>query len=147
VALNSSLLERRVDAQYVTLLLMLWEAESRRLTMANAGGAPPLVCRAGEVLNVRIEGVPLGLLDDREYEEVDFQAEPGDLIILYSDGVQDQQNPTEQEYGRARLAHAAQRLCGVPAVEIVRTIYEDLDQFAETTPRFDDQTLVVMYVR
>ena len=60
--------------------------------MANAGALPPMICRNGEILKVRMEGVPLGLLDSREYEEVVFQAQPGDTILLYSDGITDHVN-------------------------------------------------------
>src|SRR6185312_5970215 len=66
-ALNEVLLERKVDAQYVTLTLLLWEHRNFKLTMANAGGLPPLICRNGEIVKVRVEGVPLGLLEEREY--------------------------------------------------------------------------------
>jgi len=48
-----------------------------------------MICRAGEILKIRVEGVPLGLLDSREYEEAAFQAAPGDTIVLYSDGITD----------------------------------------------------------
>ncbi len=73
-ALNEALLERKVDAQYATLLVMLWEPSSCKLTMANAGAEPPLVCRGGEIIKPHVEGVPIGLLDDREYEEMVFEA-------------------------------------------------------------------------
>ena len=100
-----SLMQRQVEARYVTLLFLLWHAETRELTMANAGALPPMICRGGEILKLRVEGVPLGLLPDREYDKVVFQAEPGDLIVLYSDGITDQLDPDDEEYGRRRLVH------------------------------------------
>ena len=51
-----------------------------------------MICRKGEIIKPKVEGVPAGLLDDREYEEVIFEAEKDDLIVLYSDGVTDQLN-------------------------------------------------------
>jgi len=84
-ALNDALVERKVDARYVTLCVLLWDP--------NAGAAPPMICRNGEILNVRMEGVPLGLLDTREYEETGFHAGPGDAIVLYSDGITDHFSP------------------------------------------------------
>src|ERR1041385_4673060 len=68
-ALNESLLERKVDAQYATLLVAFWEHRARRLTLCNAGAEPPIIYRNGEILKVRAEGVPIGLLEDRQYEE------------------------------------------------------------------------------
>src|SRR3954451_19503563 len=58
--INEILLERKVDAQYVTLLLMYWNTKTRALTISNAGGLTPLICRNGERLRVAAEGIPLG---------------------------------------------------------------------------------------
>jgi sigma-B regulation protein RsbU (phosphoserine phosphatase) len=140
-------MERRVDAQYVTLLVLLWHAHSRQFTMANAGSAPPLICRRGEILKPRVEGIPLGLLDNQDYEETVFQAETGDLVLLYSDGVQDQINGPEEEFGRWRIKRSLIEHCGRPASEIIEAILQDLDRFADGAPASDDQTLIVMRVR
>ena len=72
--------------------------------MANAGGSPPMICRKGHIIKPKVGGVPAGLMDDREYEEVNFDTEPGDVIVLYSDGITDQPNAKEEEYGRHNLA-------------------------------------------
>ena len=61
-ALNDALVARKVEARYVTLLVMLWHPHSLRFEMANAGAIPPMVCRNGEIIKLRVEGVPLGLL-------------------------------------------------------------------------------------
>ena len=76
-ALNDALIERKVEARYVTLCVLLWDPAARQIVMANAGALPPMICRGGEILNIRVEGVPLGLLDAREYEEDVFQAARG----------------------------------------------------------------------
>lgn len=144
-ALNEALVERKVEARYVTLLVMLWNPHIRQFVMANAGSNPPLVCRNREILKTRVEGVPLGLLDEREYEEVVFQAHKGDTIVLYSDGVTDHLSPDGQDYGRRRLSHVVLRVCDQPAETIVAEILADLDRF--NTAPFDDQTLLVMKVK
>jgi len=144
-ALNEALIERKVEARYVTLLVMLWNPHIRQFVMANAGSNPPLVCRNREILKPRVEGVPLGLLDAREYEEVVFQAHRGDTIVLYSDGVTDHLSPDGQDYGRRRLSHVVLRACDRPAAEIVAEILAELDRFNKAP--FDDQTLLVMKVK
>ncbi len=73
-ALNDALMQRKVEGRYVTLLIVLWHAHSKSFTMSNAGGSPPMICRGNEILKVEVEGVPLGLLENREYDEVVFQA-------------------------------------------------------------------------
>src|SRR4030095_9757406 len=79
-ALNEKLIERKVESRYVALLVMLWHPHSGKLSMDNARALPPMICRNGEILKFRAEGVPLGLLEAREYEEIAFQTQPGDTI-------------------------------------------------------------------
>jgi len=144
-ALNDALVERKVEARYVTLCVLLWTPGKRALTMANAGALPPMICREGEILNVRIEGVPLGLLDAREYEEVHFDARPGDAMVLYSDGITDHLNSAGHEFGRGRLADIVRRNCHLPAAALTTAIFAALDQFSVTA--FDDQTVMALKVK
>ncbi len=143
-ALNDALMQRKVEGRYVTLLLILWHADSKTFTMSNAGGSPPMICRDRIISKVEVEGVPLGLLEDREYDEIVFQALAGDLVVLFSDGVSDHLSPAGEEYGRTRLAHVVRRCCEMTPKEVIAEIVADLDRF--NTDRFDDQTLMVMRV-
>ena len=146
-ALNEALLERKVDAQYVSLVLLVWDSAKRRLTMANSGAVPPVILRNGEAMKLKVEGVPLGLLEEREYEDTVFEAQAGDLVTLMSDGVLDQPGANkEPEFGRGRLLRVLTRTCKKPAAQIVESVLQELDRFAGDTPRFDDQTLLAMRV-
>ena len=144
--LNEALMERKVDAHYVALLLMLWDPESGRLTMANAGATPPMVCRGGKIIRPHVEGVPVGLLDDQNYEETVFQTEPGDVLLLYSDGIQDQQGAHEIEYGRNQLAVALAHYNQQSVRKIAEGIFTDLDRYMGHQAVFDDQTLIAIKV-
>jgi sigma-B regulation protein RsbU (phosphoserine phosphatase) len=146
-SLNESLSERKVHATYVTLLILYWEPWQRRLRMTNAGVFPPIICRGGGILKQRVEGVPLGLLDDTEYDEVVFEAQPGDTILLYSDGVHDQENAAGQEYGRGRLYSVLERCAGRPPSGVADAVFEDLDRFAAGAAAEDDQTVIVLRVQ
>ena len=144
-ALNDALAARKVEARYVTMLVMLWHPQTRQFEMANAGGLPPMICRAGDILKLRVEGVPLGLLPDRDYEEISFQAKTGDVIVLYSDGISDHMNPAGEEYGRGRLAAIVRGHCKKSAQNLLDQIFADLDRF--NPELFDDQTVVVLKVK
>ena len=144
-ALNDALIERKVDARYVTLGVLLWDPATRQIVMANAGALPPMICRGAEILKLRVEGVPLGLLDAREYEEVTFQAESGDVIVLYSDGITDHMNAAGTEFGRGRLAQVVRSNCAKSADGLVDAIFTELDKFS--TVAFDDQSIFVMKVK
>jgi sigma-B regulation protein RsbU (phosphoserine phosphatase) len=145
-ALNESLLERKVDAQYVTLLLLLWESRTRTLTMANAGSLPPLIYRGGEIIEPKVEGVPLGLLDDREYEQVSIQVKRDDTILLFSDGIEDQLREKDEDFGRDRFSAIVSANRQLPPQDIVKKVFDGLDAFRGATPLTDDQTFIVLKV-
>ena len=144
-ALNEALILRKVEARYATLTVMLWDPGTRQILMANAGAIPPMICRGREILKLRVEGVPVGLLESREYEEVTFQTEPGDTLVLYSDGIPDHLSPEGAEFGRTRLSNIVKGGCGLTASALVTAIFEKLDEF--NTAAFDDQTIFVMKIK
>ena len=144
-ALNDKLVERKVEARYVTLLLMLWQPQTSEFRIANAGGIPPIVCRDGKILDIKAEGVPLGLLPDREYEEVVLPVRPGDTIVLCSDGVTDHMSPEGEEFGRERIGQVIIESCNLGPHGVVQSLFDALDRF--NTIKFDDQTVIAMKVK
>lgn len=145
-SLNDTLMERQVPARYVTLLVMLWQAAEMKFLMANAGSTTPLVCRGGQILQPHAAGVPVGLLENVEYDETEFQAKSGDVFVLFSDGVQDQGNPEGEEYGRRRLRRYLENHCSDSAQSIADGLLADLEEYRESTPVHDDQTVIVLKV-
>jgi sigma-B regulation protein RsbU (phosphoserine phosphatase) len=144
-ALNDKLVERKVEARYVTLLLMLWQPHLREFRIANAGGIPPIICRDGQIIAIKAEGVPLGLLPDREYEEVVLPVKPGDTIVLCSDGVTDHLSPEGEEFGRDRIGEVILQTCHLGPHGVVQSLFDALDRF--NTVKFDDQTIIAMKVK
>jgi sigma-B regulation protein RsbU (phosphoserine phosphatase) len=144
-AINEALISRKVEARYATLTVLLWDPQTLQIVIANAGAIPPMICRGNEILKIRAEGVPVGLLEAREYEEIVFQAETADNIVLYSDGITDHQGPSGHEFGRGRLARLVRAGCRQSAAELIASVFAELDQFNPTA--FDDQTVFVMKVK
>jgi len=158
-SLNEALLERRVDAQYATLSLITWVARTRTFTVVSAGTLPPMLCSGGKIVDSRVEGMPIGLLEDQQYDQVEIDAKPNDLLVLYSDGVEDQLGAdasssleTEEEqqdadsYGRERLAKVVTANCKLTPQQLADRIFEDIDTFRGATPLTDDQTVIVLRV-
>jgi sigma-B regulation protein RsbU (phosphoserine phosphatase) len=162
-ALNEALLERKVDAQYATLSLITWESITRTFSVVSAGTLPPMLCRKGKIIDMRVEGVPIGLLEAQEYEEITITAEPDDLLLLYSDGVEDQLGPEAvsldeataisqdlETYGHERLENLVRANCRthvhVQPQRLTEKIFEDIDQFRGSTALTDDQTVVALRV-
>ena len=144
--LNETLLERKVEAQYATLLVALWQPALRKFVLSNAGAAPPLLLRNSQVIETKMEGVPIGLLDDREYDEVDLTTEPGDALVFYSDGVDEQPNEKGEEFGRERIMRILKKRGTEPPQNIADAIIAAVDAFRGAVPIFDDQTVVVLKV-
>ena len=105
--LNDSLQERKMDAQYVTMVFAVWNDEKQTLQIANAGAVQPLFCRGGQVETVQAEGFPLGMFKDVSYEEFTLSTRPGDAVIFFSDGIVDAVNDKEEMFGNERLTAAS----------------------------------------
>lgn len=145
-SLNEALLERKVDAVYATLMVLLWEPRTHLMTISNAGAEPLLISRAGQIIAAKAEGVPIGLLEHQTYEEVTYQAESGDTMLLFSDGVEDQLNATEEHFGRPRIQRLLTKHDKKAPRAIVDQIFTDLDEFRDNVVITDDQTVVTMKV-
>lgn len=146
--LNIRLHGARLDSRFIAALFSVYDAGSRRLTLANAGGPYPLLVRDGAVQSIRIAGVPLGLFPDSQYEEITVDLVPGDTVLFASDGILESSNAEQEEFGSDRLFSV---LAGVSpeqsAEEIAAAILAATDIYsgAGIAP-FDDRTLLVLRV-
>lgn len=143
--LNDLLLERKVDTQYVTLTVLFWNPETRQLIISNAGALPPMIVRDGTRIELEIEGVPLGLLPNQTYDEVCITTQPGDWLVMFSDGIADQENLAGDNFGEARLLDIVRATTG-DARSLVESVYSELDKFMLGKPVQDDQTVVAIKV-
>ena len=144
--LNDSLQERKMDAQYVTMVFAVWNDEKQTLQIANAGAVQPLFCRGGQVETVQAEGFPLGMFKDVSYEEFTLSTRPGDAIIFFSDGIVDAVNDKEDMFGNERLTELVTSHIQCTAQEMVDAIYQELSTFQGGVERFDDETVIVLKV-
>lgn len=145
--LNDRLCERRVEGQYVTLLLVRWDAAAQNLTFASAGGGLPLMMRDGKVTRLHLEGVPLGLLENREYDETVYDVQRGDLIGLFSDGFEDQANAEGVPFGQADLRRSFQRHKKLAPGLMFDKVLADMDKYRGAIPIHDDQSALVVKVK
>jgi len=145
--LNVMLLERRIEGHFITLTYAIWEPKTRTLHIANAGMPLPILVRQGHAKPIRAEGVPLGLLDHAEYQETAVTLEKGDMLAMFSDGLQEAADPQHEEFGTRRLEKALRENAHRPLGEILETIFAELARFEQGHPRRDDQTLLLFRVR
>jgi sigma-B regulation protein RsbU (phosphoserine phosphatase) len=146
-ALNYSLSERRVDAQFVSLIYALWDDESRTLQVANSGLPRPVYCHKGKTQMIEATGLPLGLFDDADYDEFTFQAEPDDVFVFFSDGILDATNKAGDLFGRTRLEKIITEYSPKSAESMVKSIFKAAAEHASGVDTFDDQTVVAIKVK
>ncbi len=146
--LNHRMHGARLDARFIAMLFAVYDAAEHRLTLANAGGPYPLLIRNGRALEIRIEGVPLGLVPDTASEESPIDLQPGDLVLFASDGILESENIKLEEFGSKRLhALLADAAPGISANELSERIIAATDDHSGpgSNPH-DDRTLLVLRV-
>ena len=145
--LNGTLLERRVEGHFITLTCAVWEPKNMALRLANAGMPLPLLIRNGRSRHIQAEGIPLGLLEHTEYQEVSFNLKKGDLLAFFSDGLVEAMNPELHEFGSRHLANLLRDNASRPLREIIDILFGEIASFEAGRPPRDDQTLVLARVR
>ena len=160
-ALNEQLQVRRLDSQYVTMLMALWDDATLTLHVANAGSVQPLLVtrrptpgrapsltNALEVRTIEVEGFPLGLFPVAEYDETALQLASGDMVVFFSDGIVDAVNSRGEQFGNDQLCTLLQHhpTASHSAQEAVDAILEAVMTHQSGTEHFDDETIVVLRV-
>jgi sigma-B regulation protein RsbU (phosphoserine phosphatase) len=149
-ALNDQLQERKLDSQYVTMLMAVWDDSNQTLQIANAGSVQPLfvssTINGPDVKTIQAEGFPLGLFPNAEYEEFTLSTRPGDLIVFFSDGIVDAVDDTGDMFGNDRLNAVLRSQTRSTAASTVDAILKAVTDFQHGTDHFDDETVVVLRV-
>jgi phosphoserine phosphatase RsbU/P len=145
--INASLAVRHVEAQYVSLVYAIWHDDQRLLQLANSGLPRPIHCKKGKVERVEAVGLPLGLFDTVEHEQITFRGNIGDVFVFFSDGIVDATNREGVLFGRTRVEEVVQQTWKKTADEIVSAIFDAVVTHVATASQFDDQTVVVLKVR
>jgi sigma-B regulation protein RsbU (phosphoserine phosphatase) len=146
-AVNHSLNQRRLDAQFVVLSCAQWDDEKRIMRVANSGLPRPIYCHQGHAHMIEAAGLPLGMFEDVHYDEVTIKASPGDVFVFFSDGIVDASNPDDEQFGRVRIEKTIAKNCNRTAQQIVNALFDAADKFSTGAPVFDDQTAVVLKVK
>jgi phosphoserine phosphatase RsbU/P len=146
-AVNLSLAERRIEAQFVSLIYSVWDDETRTLTVSNSGLPQPIYVHGGKNEIVEATGLPLGLFDDAEYDEFKFKMKPGDMFVFFSDGILDARNRKGEMFGRGRVEQIIAECAGSSADCVVDLLFKAVADHAAGVETFDDQTVVAIRVK
>ena len=145
--LNCFLCEHAEVERYATMFLGVLDS-SGRLEFINAGHPPPLILRRGEIAEPFLEtSFPVGLIPGAEYAVSSVTLEPGDTLVLFSDGVTEAMDPDEEMFGRAGLLEALQGQQEAPLDQLQKTILDSVDTFARGASQADDVTVLLVRYR
>lgn len=135
----------RCTGSFATFCLLSFDQSSRRLTWSNAGHYPPLLFRSGQITYLDGRGVALGLLEHCP-TPVTYtrQLAPGDVVVLYTDGLLEAQNALGAKFGLSGLETAVRQSAALSAAGIKEAILASLASFTQGHEQRDDVTMVIL---
>ena len=150
---NAQLCQNNDAMMFVTAFVGVLELKTGRFTYVNGGHNPPLVYRAStdrfEYLNSAARNYALGLMDDVDYEQEMIELADGDVIYLYTDGVTEALNESEELYGEERLEECLNRAGAknISVEKILAAVRKSLDEYVGDADQSDDITMIGLKYR
>jgi len=131
--------------RFTTAFLGEYTPATRTLTYINAGHNNPMLRRAsGQLERLDAGGVPLGILNDAVYQSATVTLNPGEWLVIFTDGVIEAENEAGTEYGEDRLIQMINYGLALTPAQMLQQIMADLDRFVATTPQHDDITCLLI---
>jgi serine phosphatase RsbU (regulator of sigma subunit) len=141
--LNEHLCRSSSGSRYATLFTGRYDGSTGTLSYSNAGHHPPLLLHGGEVVHLSAGGMPIGLFEGRRYRSDQHRLAPGDLLALFTDGVIETPDASEEEFGEARLIELLRQHREEPLESIILRVFDELAEWSGGTEPYDDITLVL----
>ena len=141
---NRLVYEASASNRYATFFFASYDPATRKLECVNAGHNPPVVLRGQETIRLEADGPVVGLLPFAPYTEQTMTLEPGDLLILYTDGISEAMTRDDEEWGEERMIAAARASIHKPADDVLGDIFVAADAFTAGAPQHDDMTLLLL---
>jgi phosphoserine phosphatase RsbU/P len=144
---NRFLCDHSEIGRYATMFFGILD-DKGHLDYINAGHPSPFLIRHGVAEDVFTEGsYPVGLVPEAEYTAVSLKLEPGDTLVLFSDGVTEAMDPAEQLFGVPRLKEVLTGHMQTPLEELQKIVLESVENFAHGASQADDLTLLLVRYR
>jgi serine phosphatase RsbU (regulator of sigma subunit) len=140
---NRLFYQNTTDSAYATVFFADYDDNNRRLRYTNCGHLSAILLRRnGNIERLHSTATVLGLFEDWDSSTVDCQLSPGDIFTLYTDGVTEACNESEEEFGEDRLIAALQQNSPLPPAEILSATINEIQRFSPHEQQ-DDITLIV----
>ena len=144
---NQLICEDSKTDMFVTLFYAILDSRAMTLDYVNAGHNPPLLLKgtSSDVVLLKARGIALGLTDEMDLQSARMDLRPGDVLVLYTDGVTEAINDHEEEFGEQRLLSVIMENRTLPAAELLEKILDAISTFAGNRPQHDDITLLILH--
>jgi serine phosphatase RsbU (regulator of sigma subunit) len=144
-ALNRKMLTDTRSRKYLSMFVGLIDLKRKSLHYINCGHVPPVIVRPGDgSLRLTEGGMVIGLFDNAEFERGQAKLQPGDVLVLCTDGITEAMDAEGEEYGTDRLIAAVERVATQKASEIVASVCDDVVQFSRRGTHLDDKVLIAI---
>lgn len=140
---NDVLIRRAIGARFVTAFFGALSRDGR-LTYCNAGHNPPFLISGDAVRRLEVGGLICGLFEKAAYDEETLQLGPGDMLVIFSDGISEALNGAGEEFGDHRILECLREHAGGHVGEILDCLVHSVKAFAAGTVQSDDMTAVVV---
>lgn len=143
--INRYIYENSPPNKYLTLFYGELDPDTGTLIYSNGGHNTPMLVRpSGEIVQLDKGGLPIGLMQDASYQEDVVGFQPGDVLVIYSDGITESVNDQDEEFGETRLIEVVRHNLNRSVSGIRDRIDEALSRFVGTTAPVDDMTLMII---
>jgi steroid delta-isomerase-like uncharacterized protein len=140
---NNALVRRAIESRFATVLYAALSCDGR-LTYCNAGHNPPLLIGKCGFRRLDKGGLIVGVFEHATFEEETVQLDPGDTLIVFSDGISEALNPDGDEFGEERLVSCMETNRELPSAILLECVLETVQQFRGDAAQNDDLTLLVL---
>ncbi|MBN2039837.1 MAG: SpoIIE family protein phosphatase [Spirochaetes bacterium] len=145
-AINDSLSADFAIDKFATLFFMIYNRATEEIAFSNAGHGPLFCYRSSlDACSItKLDGMPIGIMEDVEYKQAKVKLSKGDIIALYTDGITEMRNKDKEEYGLQRLQQLLMKNSNMKADELIDLIVNDVDSFRGEVPPHDDMTVLIL---
>lgn len=149
-SINQPVFHKSQKSTFASVVFAVIDIRNKILTFANAGQMPPLLLRDGKVEVLNIDGIrlPLGIKSNVKYNEKTLSLKSGDLLLFYTDGVNETINSSKELFNNERLKQILEEQTkSMRASEIIDSIIDETKAFRKEYPQNDDLTIVAVCVK
>jgi len=135
------------SGQFMTLIFCCLDTQKKRVTWSRAGHDPALLydCQQNTFSElIQSGGLPLGICENTEYEELSLDIKAGSIMVLFSDGITESRDASGEFYGKERIKQVIQQQADKSSKEILKAVIASVEQFSGRIAKQDDATVVVI---